>query len=296
MKTEKPILYILRGLPASGKTTWAKKKIEIDKEENKLTGDKLETVRVSKDDLRDMLDNGKFSKGKEKHIEKIQDEIIQYYIKQGKNVIVDNTHLPDKWIEHFKNNFTNIVENIEIIDFTDVDVETCIKRDLKRGEKVGEKVIRDMYRNHIEQKPTYKEYDINLEDCIICDIDGTLAHRNNRNPFDYYRVIYDSVDVFVKSILEKYKDTHHIILVSGREDYCREQTIEWLNYHNIKFYKLYMRSSVDYRSDYVVKKELYEKYVKDKYNVSFVLDDRKQVVDMWRSIGLKCLQVEEGNF
>lgn len=53
----------------------------------------------------------------------------------------------------------------------------------------------------------------------------------------------------------------------------------------------------DNRKDSIVKRELYEKYIEGKYLIRFVLDDRNQMVDMWRNeLGLKCLQVAEGNF
>jgi hypothetical protein len=55
-------------------------------------------------------------------------------------------------------------------------------------------------------------------------------------------------------------------------------------------------SSADMRKDAVIKQELFDKYVAGKYNVLFVLDDRNQVVDFWRSIGLTCFQVNYGNF
>jgi len=57
-----------------------------------------------------------------------------------------------------------------------------------------------------------------------------------------------------------------------------------------------MREAQDTRKDSIVKQELYQKYVQDKYNVSFILDDRQQVVDMWRSFGLTVFQVAEGDF
>lgn len=45
-----------------------------------------------------------------------------------------------------------------------------------------------------------------------------------------------------------------------------------------------------------MKKEIYEKYIKGKYNVMGVFDDRDRVVEMWRSIGLTCFQVDYGKF
>ena len=47
---------------------------------------------------------------------------------------------------------------------------------------------------------------------------------------------------------------------------------------------------------YTPSKELYEKYIKDSYNVLCVFDDRQKVVDMWREEGLLCCQVYYGDF
>jgi hypothetical protein len=54
--------------------------------------------------------------------------------------------------------------------------------------------------------------------------------------------------------------------------------------------------AADMRKDSVVKQELFERFVRDKYNISFILDDRQQVVDMWRGLGLTVFQVAEGDF
>lgn len=57
-----------------------------------------------------------------------------------------------------------------------------------------------------------------------------------------------------------------------------------------------MRVTKDFRKDCIVKKELFDKYVKDKYYVDFALDDRDQIVNLWRSMELTCLQVDYGDF
>jgi hypothetical protein len=57
-----------------------------------------------------------------------------------------------------------------------------------------------------------------------------------------------------------------------------------------------MHAAADMRKDSVVKQELFERFVRDKYNISFILDDRQQVVDMWRGLGLTVFQVAEGDF
>lgn len=59
---------------------------------------------------------------------------------------------------------------------------------------------------------------------------------------------------------------------------------------------LYMRPEGDVRKDTEIKREIFDNYIRDKYRVLFVLDDRNSVVKMWRDLGLKCLQVAEGDF
>ncbi len=60
---------------------------------------------------------------------------------------------------------------------------------------------------------------------------------------------------------------------------------------------LFMRKSGAYRKDFIVKKEIFSEQIKDKYFIRFCIDDRNQVVDMWRKdMGLTCLQVDYGDF
>jgi len=74
------------------------------------------------------------------------------------------------------------------------------------------------------------------------------------------------------------------------------QTMDWLIENEVDFDELHMRNPGDQRKDSVVKREMFDEFIKDKYNVLFVVDDRDQVVEMWRSMGLTCLQVNYGDF
>lgn len=135
------------------------------------------------------------------------------------------------------------------------------------------------------------------EKAIICDIDGTIAIKGNRNPFDWQRVDEDmpnSPVITLVKILQEAGKT--IIFVSGRKEECRQKTIEWVNAQGIQIKDLFMRGDNDNRSDVLLKSEIYNIKIKDNYDIEFVLDDRDQVVQMWRKIGLTCLQVAEGDF
>jgi hypothetical protein len=89
---------------------------------------------------------------------------------------------------------------------------------------------------------------------------------------------------------------HRIFVVSGRDEAARQKTEEWLEFYGLKYEKLLMRKAGDFRKDNIVKEEIYNHYIKGKYNVTVIYDDRQQVVDMWRSLGMKVFQVEKADF
>lgn len=290
-------ILILRGLPASGKSTFAR---------NLLTENPHAWKRLNKDELRAMLDNSVHSKTNEKFIENVRDFMLVEALKEGKHVVIDDTNLSDRPIERI----TQVVHkymkesgsqvHIEIKDM-ETSLEECLERDQKREKKVGQNVIMRMYKQHIlkdERGPHYQEQDDTLPHAILCDLDGTLAILHDRSPFDAKRCETDLLNIPVAEIVKMYHEKGvKIILMSGREDNARSQTMNWLSYNSIPYNALYMRKMGDMRKDSVVKKELYEAHVKGQFYVQFVLDDRNQVVDLWRlDLGLLCLQVNYGDF
>ena len=152
-----------------------------------------------------------------------------------------------------------------------------------------------------------------MKNIIVCDLDGTLANcehrvhyvRNKPKNWDafYAGVRDDTVNGAVLYVLSQFLyhgySAFEIIFCSGRPERCREDTVWWLN-EECRIWlppvtRLLMRKDGDYRADYIVKQEIYDTHIKGK-DVLFVLDDRQQVVDMWRRNGLTCFQVAEGNF
>ncbi len=144
-----------------------------------------------------------------------------------------------------------------------------------------------------------------MKRAILCDIDGTLClfDRSKKNPYDR-DFENDTANEAVINLLYRIDDCNFngigewtdIIFVSGRNDKFREVTRKWLDDRGFKIYPLFMRKDGDFRKDSIFKKELYDNEIKGKYNIEFVLDDRNQVVEMWRQQGLTCLQVAEGDF
>jgi hypothetical protein len=104
--------------------------------------------------------------------------------------------------------------------------------------------------------------------------------------------------------------SYPVVFMSGRPEDYRSTTIQWLRKNCLggmyrkpedtnneaSITELYMRPSGDTREDYIVKEELYHKYIEPYFDSVVVLDDRTQVVNMWRKLGLNCWQVANGNF
>lgn len=282
----KPTLYFLRGIPASGKSTWA---IQEVKESNG------KTIRVNKDDIRAMCHGSIHTKGNEKETIQIQDSIVLLALQSGKNVIVDNTHLNPVHEGHFKGIAKAHGATFKLIDFP-CSLEEAIKRDAARERSVGEAVVTRMYYEYQKLSSVKVEYNPSLPDCYIFDIDGTLALMQDRSPYDWKRVGEDLPNMPVVNIARRLETDYAIILMSGRDAVCREETRKWLKLHNIPYNSLYMRPEGNTEKDTVVKKRLYEENIKDIFNVLTIFDDRDCVVAQWRQLGLPCFQVAEGNF
>jgi hypothetical protein len=242
-----------------------------------------------------MLDDGQYSGVSEKFVLQTRDSIILAAIANGKHVIVDDTNLNPKHEAHLRE-LVKGKATVEIKDFTDIPVHVCIERDLRRFHSVGKDVIVQMYDQYLKPKPVEPDYDINLPNAVICDMDGTLSLLNGRSPYDASTSDNDKLHAPVHSIISNLPPSTRLIVCSGREEKDKEPTERFLKKHGIFPDLILMRATGDMRKDAIVKKELYDNHIKGKFNILYVLDDRKQVVDMWRSLGLTCLQVAEGNF
>lgn len=137
-------LIICRGLPASGKSTWAKQWVLEDPEHR---------VRINQDDIRLML--GKYwVPSREKLVQEIQFDAVVEALSKEFDVVIDNTNLNKKVLDGF-NRLIKTFENYEIEykDFFDTPLSVCIERDKNRDLQVTEKVIRSFYNNYKDKYP-----------------------------------------------------------------------------------------------------------------------------------------------
>ena len=178
--------------------------------------------------------------------------------------------------------------------------------------------------------------DVNAPKAIICDLDGTLCDVEHRRHFvrppkntlvgpdgsmvqvlgnfepvamdqelpkfkKNWKAFFDGIpddklNQWCAEILHTMKASHPIVLCSGRDDNQRRMTVDWLDKHEIQYDHLFMRGRGDSRRDDVVKEIILDFEILTRYNVHFTIDDRDQVVKMWRKRGLTCLQCDFGDF
>lgn len=284
-------IIMLKGLPASGKTTWAKQQFE-----------KGTFLVVSKDTIRKML--GGYTTKKEKQVVKLRNKLIEAGIEAKLNIIVDDTNLNPAHERTLAQLAKRLGAKFEVNDsFMKVAPEQCIERDLHRGEKaVGASVIWAMYYKWIvpnQLKKLHREFD--KPRCIICDIDGTLAHNvKGRSIYDLGKVHEDVCDPFVGFALDAFanygielngKPYPSIIILTGRYENSREVTEKWLSANMIPYDKLIMKQNGDMRSDIDFKEDIYHKEIEPDYSVLAVFDDRPCCCRMWRNLGLKVADV-----
>lgn len=135
-------------------------------------------------------------------------------------------------------------------------------------------------------------------DAIIVDIDGTMALRGERDPYDMSTVLQDQPNRFVIRTVHALARTGlQVIYCSGRMEVARADTVKWLQLHtSYRWEELIMRRDGDKRPDDMVKYEMYIDEIQPYWDIVGVLDDRDKVVKMWRETGLVCFQVAEGDF
>jgi predicted kinase len=296
------LLLITRGLPASGKTTFARR-LQPD------------VVRVNRDDLRRMLHGRRlFTQHAESQVTHAQRASVEALLRVRASVIVDDTNLRAKTVREWAELAARFDASFEVHDFTDVPVDECVRRDADRPEddRVGEDAIRRMHGRYLAGKNlplpvpfvdrggpglVYRP-DPELPEAVLVDIDGTVALMAGRSPFDWGRVGEDEPNpAVITAVRAMHAAGHAIVFCSGRDAVCRAETEAWLElYVGVPYEALFMRPEGDSRKDSIVKREIFDREVRDRWRIVGVFDDRQQVVRMWRQLGLTVFQVAEGDF
>lgn len=310
MKNNK--IIICRGLPASGKTTWANNLVAWAN--NLASKDKkvVKVVKVEKDEIRKepaLFKGGVYShrRGDEQIVLKERDKRIREALLNGLSVVSSDTNLTRKHINRMTQIANECGVEVEIVSFLDTPLKDVIERDAQRDAPVGEQVIRRMFHNHVKTLPTFLKYDSALPCAVVCDIDGTLTRGpRNRSPYEWSKVGNDLPNEGVTLMLDGIAALNHgamplhknkVYIFSGRDSVCRPETEKWLHDNGIEYDMLVMRKKHDTRSDEIVKSEFVETHIKGKVNVLIWFDDRQRVSTMLRDVyGINVAQIGDTRY
>jgi len=295
-------LLITRGLPASGKTTFARKL-------------QPRVVRVNRDDLRLMLHGRRlFTERAEDQVTHLQRMSVEALLARGADVIVDDTNLRGSTVREWAVLAARFRATFEVHDLTEVPLDECLRRDAGRpdGVRVGERAIRRMHDRYLAGRnlPLPVPYvdpddpgvlydpDPELPPAVLVDIDGTVALIGDRSPYDWLKVGFDSPNpAVIGAVRAMHAAGNAVVFCSGRDEEARAETGAWLDlFVGVPYEGLFLRPAGDNRQDALVKREMFESEIRDRWRVVGVFDDRRQVVRMWRELGLTVFQVAEGDF
>lgn len=149
-----------------------------------------------------------------------------------------------------------------------------------------------------------KDFDPKKKNCIVTDLDGTLALINGRGYFESWRfdtdILNESVAAIIDDLLYLNDNTnterkrYELIVITGRSEAGagRQKTEKWLNENSVIYDKLFMRKAGDFRKDYITKSEIIQELQKE-YNIICAFDDRDSSAKAFRDNGVLCLQVWE---
>lgn len=249
-------------------------------------------------------------------------------VKDGRDIVVDRMNFSRKQREEFVNGARQNGYNIHIVLFH-IPKSFCLSRVSKRNNHETISNLDQFYsafNTFISQyeRPEQDEYDtietIGLMDakdcwvgnrckCVVFDLDGTMCNIDHRLHYvrnedkkkndwgKFFDLIPgDELNDWCKRLHESLKLKYSIVFCSGRSERYRMQTIQWLQKNGLSYSDLFMRPESDSRKDWIVKENILDFEILPRYNPIMFIDDRTQVVQMWRRRGFVCLQCADGNF
>jgi len=282
-------LILLVGPPGSGKSTYAKQYID-------------QGYTYINQDLQ----------GKTEHFQLFTEAVIAQ-----KDIIVDRMNFSKEQRSRYLNAVGTYKTKIVVLHES---YNTCLQRCKNRehltikDEKTAKKVLNFFFSKYERVEDSEADEVIRIWPegekplAIICDLDGTLCNLDHRLHYVkkegkkdwmsfFEQLINDQANMWCLEMLTALK-SNIILFCSGRPSNYRNLTLSWLyDYlpHDMRF-DLFMRYEGDYRQDNIAKEILLDFEILTNYTPYFIIDDRKQVVDMWRKRGFTCLQCTDGEF
>ena len=299
-------IILTRGIPGSGKSTWAKAWVAESPETR---------IRLNWDDMRNMM--GPYWVPSREPINKAMMWCAvntAAYCDKPYDIVIDNMNLNPKgwkeveeWIETYNaSHHAKSLNLCYVLYFKDffIPVDECIRRDAMRSNPIGEKTIKEIWRKykHFIQTTSVTNYVENLlpkdpskPDCVVIDMDSTMCFNTNGRPW-YGKGSTEAMidDIPNEGVVNLIKAQNYpVVVCTGRNQDQLGVTEQWLNKHGIYPEMMFFRANNDFRTGVEVKSELMDEILKI-YNVVAVFEDCEPIVTKFREMGLTVLQPNKG--
>lgn len=302
-----PTLVLTRGLPASGKTTWARALVAARRPGS--------IVRVNRDDLRRSMADPAYSApvdAVERRVSAAEWRLVRGALLDGVDVVVDATNLRAGVARRWLALAEACGAGWRVEDVV-ADVEECVRRDAARPapERVGAERLRDLHARFLDPvtgraaplapPPRLSSYDgapyrpvPGAPPAVLVALDGVLSRAAPPDP-DHpgdVRPVPAAVDV----VLALAGAGHRVVACSTRPEDDRPAVASWLARHvPVPVDELLLRAPGDRRGDVPATLALFDARVRDRYRVAGVLDGRDAHGRAWRAAGLTVLGVADGD-
>jgi predicted kinase len=293
-----PSVTIVRGLPSCGKTTWAKEWVDQEP---------TVRARVSRADLAAMAGGGLSVD----LVKAVRDAALSTLLKADMDVVVDDIHLSDHSLQEILDIAREHRSLILVYDMSHMLLDEVLRRNSLRDRPVPEDVIAGYHRTFIagqpfplpippaplKPDPPQAYVPVEGQPTYLVNVD-TVALCGERDPIDWDAIGLDQPNEGLVWLLEALDGVglFQFVFLSGRPEVCRIATEKWLADHvGVEWGRLFMRDTGDSRPDNVIKMEIFDREIRERYNVVGVFDDGDEDISMWKSLGLTVFQVASSN-
>lgn len=295
-----PLIKLCRGIQGIGKSTYAKYLRATQK-----------YVRVNKDEIR-VMESGTYEDSNPQLVDDTMHGFIQAALKQGLNIVIDNTFCFQKHIDDIVSRY-HTQADIEIVSFPNDLPRAIVQNSYRTGGAYIEPTIIKSFstaydkstatlskKNYSTRIDSYNGMDLlvyeipkkiikihvpnaSLTKTIVFDIDNTLAIKGDRDVYDFSKCGLDlPIESTCLTLEALNKFNLKIVFVTGRGEEARTETSQWIFDHtniNASYFNLFMRPYKDFRRDSIVKEEIYNNRLRDKFNVVGWFEDSQKVIN-----------------
>lgn len=204
-------LYLLRGLPASGKSTFIKNN---HLEQYTISTDEIRKLYCSADNKWDFNENRvvkAIDQDNDKKVFAMINEILENRFKNENTTIIDATNISVRNLNSYYKLAKKYNYRVNVVDFTKVPLEEIKERNKEREIVVPENVIDRMYKKLIETKELPKKFNQLAPQEVLSSISWKF---NDANDYKKIRVIGDihSSATPLKNLLKDFnQDTLYIL-------------------------------------------------------------------------------------